>query len=52
VKKSVCKKNHLLSLLKEASDNKAWFEENTSPFNLTAIGLGAIIGAGLFVLSW
>lgn len=39
------------ALLEEASEKKSVLRRSLSALNLTAIGIGAIIGAGLFVLT-
>lgn len=51
MKKGLFVKKSVSSLLKEASENKGGFKRTLGPFNLIAIGIGAIIGAGLFVLT-
>ncbi|MEI7724781.1 MAG: amino acid permease [Bacteroidota bacterium] len=38
-------------LLQEAKDNKAGLKKTLTGFNLTTLGIGAIIGAGIFVLT-
>ena len=44
-------KKSVRSLLQEASEKKNSLKRSLSALNLTAIGIGAIIGAGLFVLT-
>ncbi|NDD58874.1 MAG: amino acid permease [Chlamydiae bacterium] len=44
-------KKSVKSLLNEASDKRKTLKRTLSALNLTAIGIGAIIGAGLFVLT-
>jgi APA family basic amino acid/polyamine antiporter len=44
-------KKSVRSLLEEASDKKHSLKRSLSALNLIAIGIGAIIGAGLFVLT-
>lgn len=51
MKKGLFAKKSIGSLLKEASDNKHGLKRALGPINLTAMGIGAIIGAGLFVLT-
>ncbi len=51
MKKGLFAKKSIGSLLKEASDSKHGLKRTLGPMNLTAIGIGAIIGAGLFVLT-
>ncbi len=51
MKKGLFARKSIASLLKEASDNKNGLKRTLGPMNLTAIGIGAIIGAGLFVLT-
>ena len=41
----------LTDLLQEASDNKAGLKKTLTGLNLTTLGIGAIIGAGIFVLT-
>ena len=38
-------------LLQEAKDNKAGLKKTLTGLNLTTLGIGAIIGAGIFVLT-
>lgn len=51
MKKGLFAKKSIGSLLKEASDNKHGLKRALGPMNLIAMGIGAIIGAGLFVLT-
>lgn len=51
MKKGLSAKKSIGSLLKEASENKHGLKRALGPMNLTAIGIGATIGAGLFVLT-
>ena len=51
MKKGLFAKKSVKSLLKEASAEKGGLKRSLGPFNLIAIGIGAIIGAGLFVLT-
>lgn len=51
MKKGLFAKKSIGSLLKEAADNKHGLKRALGPMNLTAMGIGAIIGAGLFVLT-
>lgn len=51
MKKGLFAKKSIGSLLKEASDNKHGLKRALGPLNLTAMGIGAIIGAGLFVMT-
>jgi APA family basic amino acid/polyamine antiporter len=51
MKKGLFAKKSIGSLLKEASDNKHGLKRALGPMNLTAMGIGAIIGAGLFVIT-
>ena len=44
-------KKSIKSLLAEASDTKHGLKRTLSAWNLTTMGIGAIIGAGLFVLT-
>jgi APA family basic amino acid/polyamine antiporter len=41
----------LQSLLDDAAENKQGFKKALSPLNLVTLGIGAIIGAGIFVLT-
>jgi APA family basic amino acid/polyamine antiporter len=41
----------LPDLLQEAKDNKSGLKKTLTGFNLTTLGIGAIIGAGIFVLT-
>ncbi|MDP1622927.1 MAG: amino acid permease [Bacteroidales bacterium] len=41
----------LAGLLQEAKDNKAGLRKTLTGLNLTTLGIGAIIGAGIFVLT-
>lgn len=43
-------KKSIKSLLDEASDTRSGLKRSLGPVNLTAMGIGAIIGAGIFVL--
>ena len=51
MKKGLFAKKSIGSLLKEAADNKHGLKRSLGPMNLVAMGIGAIIGAGLFVLT-
>lgn len=52
MKKGLFAKKSIGSLLKEAADTKhGGLKRALGPMNLTAMGIGAIIGAGLFVLT-
>jgi APA family basic amino acid/polyamine antiporter len=51
MKKGLFAKKSIGGLLKEAADNKHGLKRTLGPMNLVAIGIGAIIGAGLFVLT-
>jgi APA family basic amino acid/polyamine antiporter len=51
MKKGLFAKKSIGALLKEASDTKHGLKRALGPLNLTAIGIGAVIGAGLFVLT-
>ncbi len=51
MKKGLFAKKSIGSLLKEAADTKHGLKRALGPLNLTAMGIGAIIGAGLFVLT-
>ncbi len=51
MKKGLFAKKSIGSLLKETSDNRHGLKRALGPMNLTAIGIGAVIGAGLFVLT-
>src|SRR3990167_6265305 len=51
MKKGLFAKKSIGSLLKEAADNKHGLKRSLGPMNLIAMGIGAIIGAGLFVLT-
>jgi APA family basic amino acid/polyamine antiporter len=44
-------KKSIRTLLSEASSNKAGLKKTLGPWSLLALGIGAIIGAGIFVLS-
>jgi APA family basic amino acid/polyamine antiporter len=44
-------KKSIRSLLNEAASNKGGLKKTLGPLSLTAMGIGAIIGAGIFVLS-
>ena len=49
--KGLFAKKSIGALLKDASESKHGLKRTLGPFNLTAMGIGAIIGAGLFVLT-
>lgn len=49
--KGLFAKKSIAAVLEEASDKKEGLKRALGPLNLTAIGIGAIIGAGLFVLT-
>lgn len=49
--KGLFAKKSIGSLLKETSDTRHGLKRALGPMNLTAIGIGAVIGAGLFVLT-
>jgi APA family basic amino acid/polyamine antiporter len=51
MKKGLFAKKSIGSLLKEAAHTKDGFKRALGPLNLTTMGIGAIIGAGLFVLT-
>ncbi|MGH2612711.1 MAG: amino acid permease, partial [Rhabdochlamydiaceae bacterium] len=51
MKKGLFAKKSIGSLLKEAADNKHGLKRALGPMNLIAMGIGAVIGAGLFVLT-
>ena len=51
MKKGLFAKKSIGSLLKEAADNKHGLKRTLGPMNLIAMGIGAIIGAGLFVIT-
>lgn len=51
MKKGLFAKKSIESLLQEASDSKHGLKRALGPMNLIAIGIGAVIGAGLFVLT-
>lgn len=50
MKKGLFAKKSIGSLLKEAAENKG-LKRALGPMNLTAMGIGAVIGAGLFVIT-
>jgi len=49
--RSLFAKKSISALVAEASDTKHALKRTLGPLNLTAMGVGAIIGAGLFVLT-
>src|SRR6185436_9418537 len=51
MKKGLFAKKSIGALLKESSDTKHGLKRSLGPLNLIAMGIGAIIGAGLFVLT-
>ena len=51
MKKGLLAKKSIGTLLKESSDAKHGLKRALGPLNLTAMGVGAVIGAGLFVLT-
>ncbi len=51
MKKGLFAKKSVDSLLKEASDNKHGLKRTLGSVNLISIGIGAIVGAGLFVMT-
>lgn len=51
MKKGLLAKKSIGALLKEAADNKHGLKRTLGPWNLTAMGIGAIIGAGLFIIT-
>jgi APA family basic amino acid/polyamine antiporter len=51
MKKGLFVKKSVKALLSEASDKKGALKRTLTAFNLVTIGVGAIIGAGLFVLT-
>jgi APA family basic amino acid/polyamine antiporter len=51
MKKGLFAKKSIGALLKEAADNKHGLKRALGPLNLTAMGIGAIIGAGLFIIT-
>lgn len=50
-RKGILTKKTVNTLLKEAAANKKGLRRTLGSFNLVAMGIGAIVGAGLFVLS-
>jgi len=51
MKKSLFVKKSIGTLLKEAADAKHGLKRSLGPLNLVGMGIGAIIGAGLFVMT-
>lgn len=51
MKRGLFAKKSVASLLKEASENKHGLKRTLGPINLISIGIGAIVGAGLFVMT-
>lgn len=51
MKKGLFAKKSIGSLLKEAADTKHGLKRALGPLNLVAMGIGAIVGAGLFVIT-
>ena len=51
MKKGLFARKSIGSLLKEAADNKNGLKRTLGPMNLTAMGIGAVVGAGLFVIT-
>ncbi|HEY5235366.1 MAG TPA: amino acid permease, partial [Rhabdochlamydiaceae bacterium] len=51
MKKGLFVKKSIGALLKEAADNKHGLKRTLGPMNLVAMGIGAIIGAGLFIIT-
>jgi APA family basic amino acid/polyamine antiporter len=51
MKKGILAKKSIGALLKEASDSRHGLKRALGPVNLTAMGIGAVIGAGLFLLT-
>ncbi len=51
MRKGLFAKKSIGALLKDASESKHGLKRTLGPVNLTAMGVGAIIGAGLFVLT-
>jgi APA family basic amino acid/polyamine antiporter len=51
MKKGLFAKKSIGALLKEAADTKHGLKRSLGPMNLTAMGIGAIIGAGLFIIT-
>ncbi len=51
MKKGLFAKKSIGGLLKEAADNKHGLKRTLGPMNLIAMGIGAIIGAGLFIIT-
>jgi basic amino acid/polyamine antiporter, APA family len=51
MKKGLFAKKSVKSLLAEASDTRHGLKRHLGAFNLTTFGIGAIIGAGIFVLT-
>lgn len=49
--KNLFKTKNLDSILKESPDETGKLKRTLGPVNLTALGIGAIIGAGIFVLT-
>ncbi|HEX4840486.1 MAG TPA: amino acid permease, partial [Rhabdochlamydiaceae bacterium] len=51
MKKGLFVKKSIGALIKEAADNKHGLKRTLGPWNLIAMGIGAIIGAGLFIIT-
>src|ERR1700687_3624438 len=51
MKKGLFAKKSIKSLLDEASDTRHGLKRTLGAFNLTSMGIGSIIGAGIFVLT-
>lgn len=51
MRRSLCIKKSIRTLLQEAAENKQGLKRTLGPYSLIAMGVGAIIGAGLFVLT-
>jgi len=49
--KELLRKKSVNQIIKHSSENKNKLKRVLGPFNLTTIGIGAIIGAGIFVVS-
>ncbi len=49
--KGLFAKKSVKALVAEATDNKHGLKRTLGPLNLTAMGVGAIVGAGIFVLT-
>ncbi len=45
------KKKDIATILREANENNGGLKRNLSVFNLVALGIGAIVGTGIFVIT-